>query len=359
MQIRFRELLGSRRTTRAQRMRRARRRVQLESLEQRITMSASSGMEASSGLISGFNAAASSSNDGSDMRADIPDQVFAPYVDTTLWPPFDFVELARDEGVKYVTLAFVVADPATSEPSWGGYYSVDSGYRGDQIDALRDLGGEVLVSFGGAAGTPLAAAIPNVGDLTQAYQAVIDQYDLTWIDFDVEGFWVTDEASVDRRSQAIRNLQDQAAIDGKPLEVWFTLPVLPSGLTNDGLYVVESALSHGVDIGGVNIMAMDYGDSAAPNPEGQMGDYAIDAAESLFDQMRGAYDAAGIPVTDSELWSLVGVTPMIGQMMSCRNVSIWKMPRNCWTLQMKWGWDFFPHGQRIVMPLVKRLERFH
>ena len=287
MQSRFRELLGSRRSGR---VRQARRRVQLESLEQRITMSASSGME-----------------------ADIPDQVFAPYVDTTLWPPFDFVELAKNEGVKYVTLAFVVADPSTSEPSWGGYYSVDSGYRGDQIDALRDLGGEVLVSFGGAAGTPLAAAIPDVDDLTQAYQAVVDQYELTWIDFDVEGAWVADEVSIDRRSQAIRNLQDQAALDGKPLEVWFTLPVLPSGLTNDGLYVVESALGHGVDIGGVNIMAMDYGDSAAPNPDGQMGDYAIEAASSLFDQMRAAYDAAGVQVTDAELWSLVGVTPMIGQ----------------------------------------------
>ena len=287
MQTRFRELLGSRRSGR---VRQARRRIQLESLEQRITMSASSGME-----------------------SDIPGQVFAPYVDTTLWPPFDFVELAKNEGVKYVTLAFVVADPSTSEPSWGGYYSVDSGYRGDQIDALRDLGGEVLVSFGGAAGTPLAAAISDVDDLTQAYQAVVDQYDLTWIDFDVEGAWVADDVSIDRRSQAIRNLQDQAALDGKPLEVWFTLPVLPSGLTNDGLHVVESALSHGVDIGGVNIMAMDYGDSAAPNPDGQMGDYAIQAASSLFNQMRGAYDAAGVQVTDAELWSLVGVTPMIGQ----------------------------------------------
>ncbi|MAI70290.1 MAG: hypothetical protein CMM01_05195 [Rhodopirellula sp.] len=313
MQIRFRELLGSRSFDRAQRKRRARRRAQLEFLEQRITMTASSGMEASSGFTSGFHAAASDSNDASDMRADIPDQVFAPYVDTTLWPPFNFVELAKDEGVKYVTLAFVVADPATSEPSWGGYYSVDSGYRGDQIDALRELGGEVLVSFGGAAGTPLAAAITDVDDLTQAYQAVVDQYALTWIDFDVEGSWVADEVSIDRRSQAIRNLQDQATVDGRPLEVWFTLPVLPSGLTNDGLYVVESALSYGVDIGGVNIMAMDYGDSAAPNPEGQMGDYAIEAAESLFDQMRGAYDAAGVQVTDAELWSLVGVTPMIGQ----------------------------------------------
>ena len=29
--------------------------------------------------------------------------------------------------------------------------------------------------------------------------------------------------------------------------------------------------------------------------------------------MRGAYDAAGVQVTDAELWRLVGVTPMIGQ----------------------------------------------
>ena len=124
MQSRIRELFSSRRSSR---VRQSRRRIQLESLEQRITMSASSGMESSGSLISGFNAASNSSSDDSGMQADIPDQVFAPYVDTTLWPPFDFVELAKNEGVKYVTLAFVVADPSTSEPSWGGYYSVDSG----------------------------------------------------------------------------------------------------------------------------------------------------------------------------------------------------------------------------------------
>ena len=312
MQSRLRRLFPKRYSGRS---RESRRRARLESLEQRITMSASSGMEAAPAIVSGDHAtsATAPADNVSNMRADIPDQLYAPYVDTTLWPPYDFVELAENEGVKYVTLAFVVADPSTSEPSWGGYYSVDSGYRGDQIEALREMGGEVLVSFGGAAGTPLAAAIPDVTELTEAYQSVVDQYNLTWIDFDVEGSWVADEVSIDRRSQAIRNLQETAAFEGRPLEVWFTLPVLPSGLTNDGLYVVESALSHGVDIGGVNIMAMDYGDSAAPNPEGQMGEYAIESATSLFNQLRAAYDAAGVERTDAELWSLVGVTPMIGQ----------------------------------------------
>ncbi|MEE2935332.1 MAG: hypothetical protein VYA84_04965, partial [Planctomycetota bacterium] len=130
-------------------------------------MTASSGMESSVGLLSSYDAASSHASNDFNMRADLPEQVFAPYIDTTLWPPFDFVELAKDEGVKYVSLAFVVADPATSEPSWGGYYSVESGYRGDQIDALRELGGEVMVSFGGAAGTPLAGAITDVDDLTR------------------------------------------------------------------------------------------------------------------------------------------------------------------------------------------------
>ena len=105
MQIRFRELLGRQHSNRKQHkrprhIRRARRRVQLESLEQRITMTASSGMESSVGLLSSFDAASSHASNDFNMRADLPEQVFAPYVDTTLWPPFDFVELAKDEGVK-------------------------------------------------------------------------------------------------------------------------------------------------------------------------------------------------------------------------------------------------------------------
>ena len=48
----------------------------------------------------------------------------------------------------YFNLGFVVADPVTSEPSWGGYYTTESAYRLDEIEALRDMGGDVIVSFG-------------------------------------------------------------------------------------------------------------------------------------------------------------------------------------------------------------------
>jgi hypothetical protein len=56
-------------------------------------------------------------------------------------------------------------------------------------------------------------------------------------------------------------------------------------------------------------MAMDFGDSAAPNPAGQMGAYAIDAAKSTFGQLQGLY---GTTLTTTQLWEMVGVTPMIG-----------------------------------------------
>jgi chitinase len=108
-------------------------------------------------------------------------------------------------------------------------------------------------------------------------------------------------------------LQKAARAAGRKLAVWFTLPVLPTGLDANGLAVVDSALVAGVRIAGVNIMAMDYGDAAAPNPDGQMGDYAIQAAGSLWQQLKDLYQAHGIARSDAQLWHQIGVTPMIGR----------------------------------------------
>src|SRR5262249_4671431 len=157
----------------------------------------------------------------------------------------------------------------------------------------------------GAAGQELAQAITDVATLQKAYQSVIDAYGLTHIDFDVEGAAVADRASIDRRNQAIAGLQRDAAAAGRPLDVSYTLPVLPSGLTADGLYVIQSAVRLGANVSLVNIMTMDYGDSAAPNPAGKMGDYAIAAANSLFSQLKGLY---GTAKTDAQLWQMVGIT---------------------------------------------------
>jgi Glycosyl hydrolases family 18 len=241
-----------------------------------------------------------------------PAHYFAPYVDMSLTGHFNFAKIAKNQGAKFFTAAFIVADNA-NKPSWGGYTAYDIGSANDaqiktDLTALRNLGGDVMISFGGAAGTELALVDKTVSSLQTAYQSVIDTYSVTHLDFDIEGKTITDHASIDRRSQAIAGLQATAAAAGQSLQVWFTLPVEPSGLDNNGLYVVQSAQKYGVTFAGVNIMTMDFGDANAPNPKGKMGTYAIDAANSTFQQLGTLYTSA----TTAQLWAMIGVTPMIG-----------------------------------------------
>ena len=243
-----------------------------------------------------------------------PTSFYAPYVDMTLYPTFNLVTAATTGKIKYFSLAFIVAD-SNNQPSWGGYtqYEVNGGSFDmalrQQITNLRAAGGDVMVSFGGASNAELAQQITNVTQLTAAYQTVVSAYNITHLDFDIEGAASADHAAIDRRSQALAALEQNAATAGTKLQVWFTLPVLPTGLTADGLYVVQSALKYGVQIAGINVMAMDYGDSAAPSPAKQMGNYAIDSANSLFNQLSTLY---GTSKTSAELWTMIGVTPMIG-----------------------------------------------
>ena len=164
-----------------------------------------------------------------------------------------------------------------------------------------------MVSFGGAANTPIEAACSTVSEVVSQYERVITALSLTRIDFDIEGSWVADASSIARRSEAIAVLQ---ASYTSPLHIWYTLPVLPSGLTSEGLAVLQSALDYGVVLDGINVMTMDYGDGTAPNPDGQMGQYGIDAVVALHGQLADMY---GDSKTDAELWAMVGSTPMIGQ----------------------------------------------
>lgn len=244
-----------------------------------------------------------------------PTQTFAPYVDIVVPPMYDIAAVARNQGVRFFTLAFITADPR-NRPAWGGHAEYGVGESEwdrqiqTQIQAVRAAGGDVMVSFGGGKGKELAEQITDLAALTAAYRQVIDACKLTHIDFDIEGAAQRDRASIDRRSRAIAALQREAATDGRTLQVWFTLPILPTGLTADGLRSVKSAVEHGVKITGVNGMTMEFGDRNAPNPAGKMGTYSIQAAKSLFQQLKAL---CGTDKRDEQIWKMVGATPMIGQ----------------------------------------------
>jgi hypothetical protein len=220
-----------------------------------------------------------------------PSRYFAPYSDVTLWPTPDLVAISKASGTKRFTLAFVVAD-SKKNPSWGGVAPLSS-LMVDQIAALRALGGDVVISFGGANGQELGQAITNVDDLVAAYASVAKITGVKRFDFDIEGGATADRASVVRRNKAIVKLQKQiGAIIG------YCLPVMPDGLDNNGRYVIQSALQEGVVLEKTTIMTMDYG-----GPYADMGQAAIDAATNTKKQLE-AIGYANVPI---------GICNMIGE----------------------------------------------
>jgi Cellulose binding domain/Glycosyl hydrolases family 18 len=221
----------------------------------------------------------------------------APYVDMgILSNGGSLQQLAASSGIKSFSLAFVTATGCKA--SWFNAFDPRTAPFKDQIDAIRKQGGDVKISFGGATGQELAQACTDVNALQAEYQAVVSAYDLKFIDLDIEGAAVADPASVNRRSAALAALQKR----NPGLKVSLTLPVLPEGLTQDGLNVVKSAKDAGVNIDLVNIMAMDYGRSTQ-----DYGDLAIQAVKSTAGQLKGV-----LGLSDAQAFRKIGVTPMLG-----------------------------------------------
>ena len=235
--------------------------------------------------------------------------IAAPYVDLGAWPTPSLPQLAAATGLKYFSLGFIINGATACTASWFGAYDPATGWDKADFDAIRAAGGDIQPSFGGENGTELAQSCTDVPSLTAQYQKVVDAYGLDRIDFDIEGAAVADHASIDRRSAAIAAVQAAQAAKGRDLKVTLTLPVLPTGLTADGLYVLQSAYSHGVKVTAVNGMAMGFGDSTAPNPAGKMGAYAIQSAQSVRAQIASVWTS----LSTAQTWAMVGVTPMIGQ----------------------------------------------
>jgi chitinase len=220
----------------------------------------------------------------------------APYADMGAWPTPSLSGMTQAGGVNSFTLAFVTS--AGCKASWFNAYDPRSGWQLDEIKKIRAAGGDVKISFGGASGTELAQACGDANSLATEYDAVVKAYQLRYADFDIEGAAVADATSVQRRSQALATVQR----NNPGLKISLTLPVLPTGLTDDGLNVLRAAKSAGVQVDLVNIMAMDYYQGSS-----DMGAKAIAAAKATQAQVKSVFE-----VGDSTAWQMVGVTPMIG-----------------------------------------------
>ncbi len=239
---------------------------------------------------------------------------FAPYVDATLTPSYEFQDASYNSSPT-VVLGFISAASVTScTPSWGGVYTLSKAAIALNMDRrivqFEETGGRVIVSFGGKKHTDLASSCRSVSALESAYLAVIQRYGLRAIDLDVEGPSLTTSASL-RRAEAVAGVERLMARHGEHLQVWLTLAAGPTGLGTAERGEVADFLDHGVDLAGVNSLDMDFGDDRYPVTDMLTGvETALDDAHS---QLATLYARYGDPLSSSQLWAHMGSTVLIGQ----------------------------------------------
>jgi hypothetical protein len=226
-------------------------------------------------------------------------RIFAPYVDMSLAADDQIVTMQQQAGLKAVTMAFLAGVPNTCSVGWSGLSETlpsDNMYNGQSIQSviqeMRTNGVQVILSFGGSALEP-SLTCTNVTALQSLYQSVITRYGVTALDFDIEGPALTDAASIARRDQALTALKTA----NPSLVISYTLPALQSGLTADGVNVINKAKADGVTLNVVNILVMDFGSAVS-----DMGQAAMAAAAATEGQL----------ITAKLTTTVVGVTPMIG-----------------------------------------------
>jgi chitinase len=236
---------------------------------------------------------------------------FAPYVDVTLTPTYQFQTPSQDPAQQSV-LGFVVASSQSDcTPSWGAAYSLATANQqlalGTRIAQLQQEGEQAIVSFGGQANTSLDVACSTTADLTAGYQSVINAYRLKSIDLDIEGTALDNLAAGQRRAAAMATLEK----DNSGLSVWLTLPVEPSGLQDNALSVIKEMLNDHVSIAGINLMTMDF--SARPAAGSSMAASVEAALNAAHGQLTDLYPTYGIKLNSEQIWQRIGATVMIGQ----------------------------------------------
>ncbi|WP_211259714.1 chitinase, partial [Thermococcus celericrescens] len=162
-----------------------------------------------------------------------------------------------------------------------------------EVRELRKAGGDVIIAFGGAVGPYLCQQAQSAEQLAEWYLQVIDTYNATYLDFDIE-------SSIDANLLADALLIVQRE---RNVKIGFTLPSDPgAGLVGSGYSIIQTMVEKGVEIDRVNPMTMDY--YWTPSNA----DNAISVAEHVFSQLKGLYSDR----SDAEIWGMIGLTPMIG-----------------------------------------------
>jgi hypothetical protein len=186
-----------------------------------------------------------------------PTRLVATYTYTSPWTSFDFKDAINNGGSKFFVLAFLLSD-SNGNPAWGGSDSISNPWYSNYIGNIRAAGGDVIISFGGAAGKfasltlgdEIALRNSDVNKLAAAYQSVINRYAITFMDVDIEGSSLHNVAANNRRYDAFNIL-----LRNNPnLKISITIAVSPQGFDYHGKLLIDGAAARNVKLYMVNLM---------------------------------------------------------------------------------------------------------
>jgi chitinase len=228
--------------------------------------------------------------------AAFPAHYSAPYLQISDSDVGDITADMNATGTKFFTLAFLTPQSGCT-PVWEANGTGVGSFK-SQISALQAAGGNVIPSFGGAAGGELAQTCTTTSSLTAAYANVVNTYGANRLDFDIEGDVLNDTAANSRRNSALAALQAQ----NPAVQVDYTLAVDPGGLPSKELDLLRDAKNKGVKVSVVNIMVMDFYDGQPVIND------ALSAARATAPQLASLYG-----ISTSAAYSMMGLTPIAGR----------------------------------------------
>jgi hypothetical protein len=241
----------------------------------------------------------------------LPQHVFAPYFETYNTTSGTPAALSRASGARYLSMAFLqTATAGSCTAYWNGDTSqpIAASSFGRDIAAIQAAGGNVIPSFGGysadSTGTEIADSCASVSAIAKVYEQVITTYNVPRIDLDVEANSLTNTAGINRRNEAVAQVEQWAAAHGRKIQFSYTIPSLTTGMDADDEAVIQNAIADGVKISVVNIMTFDY----YIGTEQEMATDTESAATDLHAQLQSLFPSD----SSAQLWHMIGITEMPG-----------------------------------------------
>lgn len=220
----------------------------------------------------------------------------APYLYLGWGNPPSATSIMSQTGVKGFTMAFMLSSGGCT-PAWDGQRPLTGGTDAATIAAIKNAGGQVQISFGGWQGNKLGPACASSAAFAGAVQQVINAYQPTVVDFDIEN---TDELENYTVQDRILGSFAQIKANNPNVKIVVTIPTTQSGPGGAGARLIQRAAAIGAPIDNFTIMTFDFGAS-------NIATATTSAAEGLKNQLKAAYGW-----TDAQAYAHMGISGMNG-----------------------------------------------